>query len=82
MNRAASIWILEDDLALCDLLVQCFAPLGWQTRTFARPRCLEEGLAEERPSLLVLDEMLPERSGVDVLAGLRIQGHDFPVLML
>jgi DNA-binding response OmpR family regulator len=30
----------------------------------------------------VLDEMLPERRGVELLSGLRLQGHRFPVLML
>ena len=82
MNSSPAIWILEDDRSLCDLLCRLFEPFGWQTRVFHRPRSLEEGLSESSPSLLLLDEMLPERRGVDLLAGLRLQGHHFPVLML
>jgi DNA-binding response OmpR family regulator len=43
---------------------------------------LEDELATDTPSLLLLDEMLPDRRGVDLLSGLRLQGHRFPVVML
>lgn len=82
VNSSPAIWILEDDDALCSLLCRCFQPLGWQTTVFHRPRMFEQELACQAPSLLLLDEMLPERRGVDLLAGLRLQGHTFPVLML
>jgi DNA-binding response OmpR family regulator len=76
------IWLLEDDEALCGLLRSRFDALGWTTTAFHRPRSFEDELASGSPSLLVLDEMLPERRGVDLLSGLRLQGHRFPVLML
>jgi DNA-binding response OmpR family regulator len=82
VNASAAIWILEDDQVLCSLLSERFDALGWRSRAFHRPRSLEQALAQETPSLLVLDEMLPERRGGDLLAGLRQQGHLFPVLML
>jgi len=82
MSASPAIWILEDDETLCALLTSRFDGLGWRTTTFHRPRVFEEQLACGAPSLLVLDEMLPERRGVDLLSGLRLQGHRFPVLML
>lgn len=45
----------------------------------------EEGaarLVDEPFDLLVLDLMLPGRGGIDVLKGLRQQGHTLPVLIL
>ena len=45
----------------------------------------EEGLTlaqENIPDLLILDVMLPEKSGFDVLKELRTSGHRFPVLIL
>jgi two-component system phosphate regulon response regulator OmpR len=82
VDSPSSIWILEDDQVLCSLLSERFDALGWRSRAFHRPRSLEQALGEESPSLLVLDEMLPERRGGDLLAGLRQQGHLFPVVML
>jgi DNA-binding response OmpR family regulator len=82
VESSPSIWILEDDEALCGLLRSRFDALGWSTTTFHRPRSFEEELASGTPSLLLLDEMLPERRGVDLLSGLRLQGHRFPVVML
>lgn len=82
MTTASSIWILEDDQVLCSLLGERFEALGWTSRAFHRPRSLEKALAVDVPSLLVLDEMLPDRRGGDLLAGLRQQGHAFPVVML
>jgi DNA-binding response OmpR family regulator len=82
MSASPAIWVLEDDETLCALLTSRFDGLGWRTTTFIRPRVFEEQLACGAPSLLVLDEMLPERRGVDLLSGLRLQGHRFPVLML
>jgi len=82
VDSSAAIWILEDDEVLCGLLCRLFQPLGWQTRVFHGPRAFEQELVAQTPSLLLLDEMLPERRGGDLLAGLRLQGHNFPVLML
>ena len=45
----------------------------------------ESGLAlaqENQPDLLILDIMLPEKSGFEVLKELRTSGHRFPVLIL
>ena len=82
MASSPLIWILEDDEALCGLLNSRFDALGWTSISFHRPRSFEQELASSSPSLLLLDEMLPERRGVDLLSGLRLQGHRFPVVML
>lgn len=82
VNRGHEIWILDDDERLCSMLSQRIADLSWRPRCFFEPRGLDAALQQGQPDLLVLDEMLPGRSGADLLAGLRQRGHSFPVLML
>jgi two-component system phosphate regulon response regulator OmpR len=76
------LWILEDDERLCDLLAGFCAELDWKLAAFTTPRRFEQALESGAPDVLLLDQMLPGKSGTDVLAGLRNQGHGFPVLML
>ncbi|MEB3360496.1 MAG: response regulator transcription factor [Synechococcaceae cyanobacterium] len=80
--RAHRLWILEDDTELCQLLVERCTRRGWELEPFHQPRALEQALQDSTPDLLLLDQMLPLKSGIEVLDGLRRQGHRFPVLML
>lgn len=80
--RAHRLWILEDDAELCQLLAERCTRRGWQLEPFHQPRALEQALQDSTPDLLLLDQMLPLKSGLEVLDGLRRQGHRFPVLML
>jgi two-component system phosphate regulon response regulator OmpR len=82
LNGPSHIWILDDDERLCSMLSKRIVELGWRPRCFFEPRGLDAELQHGQPDLLVLDEMLPGRSGSDLLAGLRQRGFSFPVLML
>jgi DNA-binding response OmpR family regulator len=76
------LWILEDDIALCGLIAEQCQRQHWQLQAFHHPRSLDAALAERSPDLLLLDQMLPEKCGTDVLASLRNRNHQFPVLMI
>ncbi|MFN6132475.1 MAG: response regulator [Synechococcaceae cyanobacterium] len=82
LTERARLWILEDDMELCRLLGERCSRRGWRLEPFHQPRALEQALLDSSPDLLLLDQMLPLKSGIDVLCGLRRQGHQFPVLML
>ena len=79
---AETIWILDDDAELGALLLSQFAQRGWAARHLSHPRELELALDQSQPDLLVLDELLPEQRGTDVLARLRRGLPHLPVLML
>ena len=79
---AETIWILDDDAELGALLLSQFAQRGWSARHLSHPRELELALDQSQPDLLVLDELLPEQRGTDVLARLRRGLPHLPVLML
>lgn len=82
MADPLNLWILEDDIALCRLIAEQCERQNWSLQAFHHPRNLEAALAERSPHLLLLDQMLPEKCGTDVLASLRLRNHQFPVLML
>jgi len=82
MADPLNLWILEDDIALCRLIAEQCERQNWSLQAFQHPRSLDSALAERSPDLLLLDQMLPEKCGTDVLASLRLRNHRFPVLML
>jgi DNA-binding response OmpR family regulator len=77
-----NIWILDDDEAMCSLLQRQAKKLNWNLHALHHPRQLPEALSAGHPDLLVLDQLLPEKHGLDVLSSLRQTGRTFPVLIL
>lgn len=82
MANPLDLWILEDDIALCRLIAEQCERQDWDLQAFHHPRSLEAALADRSPDLLLLDQMLPEKCGTDVLTSLRNRNHGFPVLMI
>jgi DNA-binding response OmpR family regulator len=82
MADPLDLWILEDDIALCKLIAEQCQRQNWHLQAFHHPRSLDAALAERSPDLLLLDQMLPDKCGTDILASLRTRNHQFPVLMI
>lgn len=78
----AKVWILDDDRSLCKLLDRQLRVSGWLPLVIHSGRDLENSLVDIYPDLLVLDQMLPDKAGIEILSNLRKSGHLFPVLML
>ena len=74
--------MLDDDRELCVLVERFFKRLPYHFRFFITIRELEQALLEDSPDALVLDHMMPIKSGLDVLRNIRAVGFGFPVLML
>src|SRR5579864_6603245 len=76
-----SILIVDDDRALCAMLAEYLGPEGFVTRSAETgPQGLEQ-LAHAAVDLVVLDVMLPELSGFEVLRRIRASSR-VPVIML
>ncbi|MCW2521727.1 MAG: DNA-binding response regulator [Frankiales bacterium] len=74
--------VVEDEPNLADVLVRMLAFDGWaaeQARTGASALAIAQ---EFRPDVVVLDVMLPDTSGLEVLRGLREQNPAVCVLFL
>ena len=78
----AAIWWVEDDLELCRLVAPHLLACKWELHVFHHPSPMLASLSRSRPDLLILDQVLPNQKGQDVLGGLRRLGHSFPVLIL
>jgi two-component system, OmpR family, alkaline phosphatase synthesis response regulator PhoP len=79
---SARLLVVEDEAGLARGLVDNFRAEGYDVRHVARGDQAAAAVREYRPDLLVLDVLLPGRSGLDVLSDLRRQGDRVPVLML
>ena len=76
-----SILIIDDDSELCDLLSEYLQPEGFAVETTGDS---QQGMARAlsgEHSLVILDVMLPQMSGFEVLRRLR-SASEIPILML
>ena len=78
------IYILEDDASIRKLVVYTLNSQGMEAEGFERPSQFWRALGEKKPDLLLLDIMLPEEDGLQVLGRLRSDPatRKLPVLML
>jgi DNA-binding response OmpR family regulator len=74
--------LVEDEAALARGLADNFRDEGYDVRIVGHGDEALPAVAAFRPDLVVLDIMLPGRSGLDILRDLRARGDKLPVLML
>ena len=73
---------MEDEPTLARGLADNFKDEGYLVSVVERGDLAMTAVREFRPELVILDVMLPGRSGLDVLRDLRATGAELPVLML
>jgi DNA-binding response OmpR family regulator len=84
LNRFKKILIVEDDPALSKALVQKCEHKGYRVVSTNSGRDVLTIVAEEKPSGIILDLMLPVYDGMEILKRLRGQevGYQKPVVIL
>lgn len=70
-KRKPVVFVVDDDIATLTLLCEVALQAGWDARGFSRLNELRRAIEEERPSLLVLDDDLPDGRGGDLARDLR-----------
>ena len=76
------VLVVDDEHALTDLVQMALRYEGWSVRTAANGQQALSIAREFGPDAIVLDIMLPDIDGMKVLARLRADGRDIPVLFL
>ncbi len=80
----ASILVVEDEPAILELVAYACASHGYQVRRADSAGAAQREIRARLPDLVILDWMLPDRAGIELLRELR--AHDrtraLPVIML
>jgi two-component system phosphate regulon response regulator PhoB len=77
------LYVVDDDVATLDLLCEVARDRGWLTRRFTHLAPLERALRQRAPTLVVLDDELPDGRGGDLARELRRDPStaDIPLLV-
>ena len=65
------VYLVEDDSSIRELVVYTLNSTGIQAEGFEKPSDFWKALNTKMPSLVILDVMLPEESGIEILQKLR-----------
>lgn len=83
MNRMTQqVLIVDDDPVVRDLVREYLQSHGFAVSVLHDGASLKRRIEAERPSIVVLDVMMPERDGISALRELRDSGEDIPVIFL
>lgn len=81
---AKTVLVIEDEPNIIEAISFILSREGWHVRTHSDGATALDAIARETPHLVMLDVMLPNRSGFDILRDLRADPvtAKMPVLML
>ena len=77
------IWCVEDDASIRDIEVYALNSTGFEAEGFADGAAFWTALGKARPELVVLDVMLPEIDGIQLLRRMKADAalREIPVIM-
>ena len=77
------IWYVEDDSSIRDIGMYALNSAGFETKGFEDGLSFWQALQKERPDLVVLDVMLPEVDGIELLKRMKqtVEFSTIPVIM-
>lgn len=78
------IYLLEDDSTIQNFVLYTLQNTGYEAEGFERPSDFWRKIEERVPDLLLLDIMLPEEDGIEILKKLRVDNRTkkLPIILL
>ncbi|MEV6257707.1 response regulator transcription factor [Nocardia sp. NPDC051929] len=77
-----TVLVVDDEPVLAEMMSMALRYEGWEVTTAGDGRTAVAKTRGARPDVVVLDVMLPDMTGLEVLGKLRAQYPDLPVLLL
>ncbi|OBI44970.1 response regulator transcription factor [Mycobacterium colombiense] len=77
-----NVLVVDDESVLADMVSMALRYEGWNISTAGDGNSAIAAARAQRPDVVVLDVMLPDMSGLDVLHKLREENPQLPVLLL
>lgn len=77
-----TILVVDDEPAIVQVIRERLTWEGFVVRAAGSGQAALSAVSEEAPDLLILDLMLPDMDGFEVLRRLRQSGYDLPVIVL
>ncbi len=81
--EAVMIYLVEDDSNIRELVIYTLNSTGIEAEGFERPSDFWDAIKKAVPALVILDVMLPEESGIDILQKLRsnVRTEKLPIIL-
>jgi two-component system, OmpR family, response regulator len=76
------VLVVDDEVALTDLLSMALRYEGWQIRAVATGSAAVRVARQFQPDAVILDVMLPDLDGLEIMRRLRAQDPNLPILFL
>ena len=81
-GQPVRVLVVDDEATLAELLSMALRYEGWEVRTAGNGRAAVRTAREFRPDAVILDMMMPDLDGLEVLRRIRVEAPDMPVLFL
>ena len=78
----AEVWVLDDEKPICEVLVSILQDEGYSARSFILAKDFLKALKEQRPKAVFLDLWLKDADGMEVLAHLKKEYPEIPVIII
>lgn len=76
------ICVVEDEKVINDLVAQYLKKEGYEVRSYYTYEEASEHVSDDDVHLWILDIMLDDKSGFDLIEEIRLQGRDIPVIFM
>jgi two-component system, LuxR family, response regulator FixJ len=82
LKQSNEIFVIDDDVSVRDALSMALRAEGYNVESFGKASSFLDVVRMRSPAAIVLDVMLPDQSGLEVLKALKAESYPAPILMM